>query len=97
MKENEVTFKAIEKSLTTLANALITDNTATYREWFDEFMREGEYSLALHILCDYLSLEEKALITTDRIMIVQELHSMMMLDCNCVSELERIQCFSPTK
>jgi hypothetical protein len=78
----------LQKSLTTLAEVFAPSEGSSYKVSFDEFMREHEFGLALHSVCDFLMSEGTAQITLDRIVLVQELHAAMQLWDNCVSELE---------
>jgi hypothetical protein len=83
-----VTTETLKKSLATLSEVFVADGASSYKESFDEFMREHEFGLALHSVCDYLISEGVGQITLDRIILIQELHSAMQLQDSCVSELE---------
>ena len=78
----------LQKSLAVLAEVFVVGGDSPYKASFDELMREHEFGLALHSVCDYLVAEGLGLITPDRIELVKELHSAMQVQDNCVSELE---------
>lgn len=83
-----VMTEMLQKSLATLSEVFVEEGASSYKESFEEFLREHEFGLALHSVCDYLISEGVGQITLDRIMLIQELHSAMRLQDNCVSELE---------
>jgi hypothetical protein len=65
----------------------IYGHTLSQKTQFDEFVREHEFDLALHLVCDYL-ISEAALITVSRMVTIDDLHAEIQILDNCISELE---------
>ncbi|SRR6266568_43450 len=83
-----VNTEKLQESLLKLSEVLPLGGASPYKTTFDEFMREHEFGLALHSVCDYLIADGVESITPSRIMLIQELHSAMAVDDDCISELE---------
>lgn len=79
----------LQNSLLLLAEVFEGDAASPYRNSFEEFMREHEFGLALHSVCDYLILEGHELITPSHLTLIMELHAAMQIQDDCLPELER--------
>lgn len=56
---------------------------------FDEFLREHEWGLALHVVCDYLLEPTTQAVPTAVIQQIQTLHEVMGIQDTCVADLRR--------
>jgi hypothetical protein len=57
---------------------------------FDEFMREHEFELALHLLCDYLLERTTQPAAPAIVKLVEKLHASMQIVDNCVANLHAV-------
>jgi len=60
-----------------------------YRETFEEFVREHEFDLALHAVCDYL-LEALPVFDSAIVDQIRQLHVTLQLDDHCAITLGRV-------
>lgn len=74
------------QSLSGLVSELQDDRP--YREIFDEFLREHEFDLALHVLCDVLLKPQTPAVNQSALKQIQELHRLMGLEDECVKQLQ---------
>ena len=54
---------------------------------FDEFLREHEFELALHVLCDYLLEPTTQPAAPTVVKLIEKLHASMQIVDNCVADL----------
>ncbi|WP_263417851.1 hypothetical protein [Terriglobus albidus] len=59
------------------------------RAYFDENIREYEFEIAMHALCDYL-FEVRRPISSDVLAEIGKLHALMGVDDDCVSRMSAI-------
>jgi hypothetical protein len=59
------TSKGVAAQLQSLRPILLTEHGHSFLDLFDEFMREQEFELALHVVCDYI-LEPDSLTVSKR-------------------------------
>lgn len=83
----EDTFKELRTQLQTLRSIVHTGGEGSFRDLFDEFMREGEYGLALHVLCDSILEPDSPRISKLTLDSIQQLHVEMKIHDHCVKEL----------
>ena len=57
-------------------------------EFFDEFLREHEFGLALHVICDFLIDSPTARISISTLNEIHDLHEEFRLEDECVTKLE---------
>ena len=92
MTEAHANFEEVRASLERLAERVFsaTEPSGT-RTYFAEFIREYEFGLALHVICDYLRDKEPGKISADIIIAIENLHkSMKMDDDECVGALRQL-------
>ena len=58
-----------------------------FSDQFDEFVREHEFDLALHLICDSV-LESTTQPATALIQKIEDLHAAMKIEDNCVASLQ---------
>jgi hypothetical protein len=81
-------------ALRTLGEILEADTSAsyqggdTYKNVFEEYMREHEFGLALEVVCDYLTADSSAFTDSHRMALIKELHALMQVQDDCISRLE---------
>jgi len=87
--ENQRTWQKIEQKLTSLGTVLSEGRSLAAHQVFDEFVREHEWGLALHVVCDYF-LESTVQAAPEAVMqLIQSLHEAMAIEDNCVADLRR--------
>lgn len=57
--------------------------------FFDDFLREHEFDLALHLICDFLIESPTVCISRSVLSEIRDLHKRMKLEDQCVLELEK--------
>lgn len=77
---------ALREELESLRRVFAKSDAETYREHFDEFLRQHEFELALHSVCDYLIGMASA---CDALTLecIQRLHEGMKIEDDCVLRL----------
>jgi predicted Zn-dependent protease with MMP-like domain len=60
----------------------------TYKNSFEEYMREHEFGLALEVICDYLAADGSKFIDSVKMTLIEELHNAMQIQDDCISRLE---------
>ena len=79
----------MEQKLTNLRAVLSEGQALDAHQVFDEFVREHEWGLALHVVCDYL-LEPTTQAAPEAVMQqIQSLHEVMAIEDTCVADLRR--------
>lgn len=88
--ENQRTWQEeIEQNLASLRAVLSEGRSQAAHQVFGEFVREHEWGLALHVVCDYL-LEPTVQAAPEAVMQqIQSLHEVMAIEDNCVADLRR--------
>ena len=89
MNERDVILKKVREQLQVLRPILLTDRARDYLKLFDEFLREQEYGLALHAVCDCMLEESAPAVEPAIIGIIRALHVDMEIDDSCVADLAR--------
>ena len=72
-----------------LINVVSTEWNPDASAVFDEFIREHEWELALHVVCDYLLEPATPAAAPELIAKIQNLHEIMGLEDSCVTDLHR--------
>jgi hypothetical protein len=78
----------IGQMLASLRNVVSVEWNSDAPAIFDEFIREHEWSLALHVVCDCL-LEQTTPPEPAVVEQIQTLHDMMKIEDSCVMKLRR--------
>jgi hypothetical protein len=80
--------RQMAQKLTKLKPVLAMANDEVNR-FFEEFVREHEWELALHIVCDYLLEPETQAVSMDVIPEIEDLHAVMGILDTCGADLRR--------
>jgi hypothetical protein len=88
MENRQTGPEEIRKRLANLRAILPEFHQWAAREVFDEFLREYELELALHVACDYLLEPTTEAPTSELIEQIKILHEGMEIQDTCVAELE---------
>lgn len=89
MENQRTSQEEMEQKLTSLRDVLFDGQGLDTHQVFDEFVREHEWGLALHVVCDYL-LEPMAQAAPEAVMQqIQSLHEVMAIEDTCVADLRR--------
>jgi hypothetical protein len=83
MKINE-----LQAELFLLRQELLVETAHSFISLFDEFMKEGEFGLALHAVCDFLLEPGSPRVTKSTLDRIQHLHTAMKVDDSCVQMLQ---------
>lgn len=76
-----------KKQIERLKDMLPKEMDSRCSDLFDEFIREHEFGLALHVICDHLG-ESTAQPTTTLIQKIEALHAAMEIEDDCVARLK---------
>jgi len=87
MTNQQISWHELEAQLQELKDLLSEGVDLKRSQLFDEFMREHEFGLALHLLCDYLLEPTTQLVTPTIVKLVEKLHASMQIVDNCVADL----------
>lgn len=87
MTIQNISSQELKRHLEILKNAISKDLDANYSELFNEFIREHEFGLALHVVCDHLLESTRQPVTAILIKQIQALHVAMKIQDNCVAGL----------
>lgn len=88
----ERTARDLQGRLIALRPSFIGEKADRPRDLFDEFVREWEFELALHAVCDFV-LDNAFPITSETILNeIQSLHALMRIDDDCVEKLKNRKC-----
>ena len=68
---------------------LINDGGSQTLYFFDEFLREQEFDLALHIICDFIIESPNICISGSVLNEIRDLHKQMELEDQCILDLEK--------
>lgn len=61
---------------------------AGYLEFFDEFLREQEFDLALHMVCDFVIDESVRQIDSAAVELIHAIHQSMAIQDDCVERIK---------
>jgi hypothetical protein len=75
-------------SLQSLRPILLTEHGHSFLDLFDEFMREQEFGLALHVVCDYILEPNSPTVTNATVEQIRCLHTEMEIIDHCVEHLQ---------
>ena len=78
----------MRQTLASLRNVVSTEWNPAALSVFDEFIREHEWDLALHVVCDCL-LKQATPLEPSVIQQIQTLHDTMEIEDSCVMGLRR--------
>ena len=86
MANHDTSAQEVKKHLEDLKDVLLNEMDSGCSDLFDEFIREHEFGLALHVICDHV-LESTTQPTTTLIQKIEALHAAMKIEDNCVANL----------
>jgi hypothetical protein len=87
MTDQNISLQDLKGQLEILKNAISKELDPKDSELFDEFIREHEFGLALHLICDHLLESTRQPATATLIQQIQALHVAMKVEDNCVPRL----------
>jgi len=88
--ENHRTWQQeMKEKLARIRAVLSEGGNANLSEIFDEFVREHEWGLALHVVCDYLLETTTQAAPAVVIQEIHTLHEIMRIEDTCVADLQR--------
>ena len=80
--------KETQGELQFLRPVLLAEGAGSALDLFDEFVREHEFDLALHVVCDFLLDSDSLQVSGSIIDQIQHLHTTMEIDDACVQQLQ---------
>ena len=89
MENQRALQEEMKGKLSRLRAVLLTGGDVSFSKLFDEFVQEGEWELALHVVCDYLLEPNTQAAPPTVIQQVQALHEAMRVEDSCVADLQR--------
>jgi hypothetical protein len=81
-------YKELVIQLQSLRPIMLTDHSHSFLDLFDEFMREQEFELALHVVCDYILEPNSPNVTKSTVEQIRRLHTAMEIADSCVEKLQ---------
>jgi len=88
MNNYNILWQEVKEQLEELKKVLPEELDSTGSKLFDEFIRENELGLALHIICDHLLESTAQPVTPAVVGKIQSLHSAMEIEDTCVADLQ---------
>ena len=82
------TSKGVAAQLQSLRPMLLTEHGHSFLDLFDEFMREQEFELALHVVCDYILEPNFLIVSNATVEQILRLHTEMEIVDDCVEDLQ---------
>jgi len=82
------TSKEVAAQLQSLRPIMLTEHGHSFLDLFDEFMREQELELALHVVCDYILEANSLTVSNATVEQVRRLHTEMEIVDDCVEDLQ---------
>jgi hypothetical protein len=79
--------KETQGRLQSLRHVLLEEGASSALALFDEFVREHEFNLALHVVCDYVLDSDSRQVSESIIDQIQLLHTAMEIDDACFRQL----------
>jgi hypothetical protein len=89
MTNRDISRQELKDQLEVLKDLLPKGVDPKCSKLFDEFMREHEFGLALHVICDYLLEPTTQSATAAIIQQIQILHAAMKIEDDCVADLQK--------
>ena len=87
MTNQNTSSHELKGQLEDLKNVLPKELGPRASELFDEFIREHEFGLALHVICDHLLGSATLPSSVKLVQKIQALHEAMKIEDNCVADL----------
>ena len=87
MTNQEISWYELKAQLQELKEGLPEGVDLKRSQLFDELMREHEFELALHVLCDYLLEPTTQPAAPTVVKLIEKLHASMQIVDNCVADL----------
>jgi hypothetical protein len=87
----DATANDLQDQLESLRPELLVDRGRPFLDLFDEFMRQREFGLALHAVCDFILDQDSPRVNKSSIDLVQRLHTAMKINDGCVLEMQQNQ------
>jgi hypothetical protein len=87
MTNQEISWYELKAQLQELKEGLPEGVDLKRSQPFEEFMREHEFELALHVLCDYLLEPTTQPVAPTVVKLIEKLHASMQIVDNCVADL----------
>jgi hypothetical protein len=85
------TSKGVAAQLQSLRPILLTEHGHSFLDLFDEFMREQEFELALHVVCDYILEPNTLTVSNATVEEIRRLHTEMRIVDDCVEDLQNLK------
>ena len=82
------TSNGVAAQLQSLRLILLTERGHSFLDLFDEFMREQEFELALHVVCDYILEPDCLTVSNATVEQIRRLHTEMEIVDDCVEDLQ---------
>jgi hypothetical protein len=82
------TSKGVAAQLQSLRSILLTEHGHSFLDLFDEFMREQELELALHVVCDYILEPNSLTVCNAMVEQIRHLHTEMEIVDDCIEDLQ---------
>ena len=86
MEENAM--QQVEAQLQALRPVLLTKRNHSFLDFFDEFMQQREFGLALHAVCDCILEPDSPRVSRSILDQIQQLHAAMGIVDGCIEELQ---------
>jgi len=87
MTNQQISWYELKAQLQELKEGLPEGVDLKRPQLFDEFLREHEFELALHVLCDYLLEPTTQPAAPTVVKLIEKLHASMQIVDNCVADL----------
>jgi hypothetical protein len=81
--------REMRTQLQSLRPLLLAEGGHFFLDLFDDLMQEGEFGVALDVLCDFLLQPDLPNVTKTTVDQIQRLHAAMKIDDQCVEELQK--------
>jgi hypothetical protein len=85
----EAVSKELRTQLELLRPLLLAEPGHSFLELFDELMQEGEFGVALDVLCDFVLQLDSPKVSKSTVDQIQRLHAAMGIDDRRVEELQK--------
>jgi hypothetical protein len=91
MSESDIQTIDLREQLGILRSVLSGSPNGRYLDLFDEFMREHEFGLALHTVCDYILEPDTPPVSGLAVERIENLHAAMKMQDDCIEKLVKKQ------
>jgi hypothetical protein len=85
----EAVSKELRTQLQLLRPLLLGEPGHSFLDLFDDLMLEGEFGVALDVLCDFILQPDSPKVSKSTVDRIQRLHAAMGIDDRCVEELQK--------